>query len=83
MRNWIHISRRIAILSNFDRIEVLSSNIAYATTIKEPLKYEGLTLNPDGTLAFYLKTHVESDTFRWDSSFSLLENENIMEISQL
>ena len=31
----------------FDRIEFLSSNIALAKTIKEPLKNEGLTLNSD------------------------------------
>ena len=35
-----------------EQIKLLSSNIALATTIKNSIKYEGLTLNPDGTLAF-------------------------------
>jgi len=57
-------------LKILELVELINSKISSATTIEKPVKYENLTLYPDGTLAFCSETYEYNDVFKWDSSFT-------------
>jgi hypothetical protein len=55
-----------------DQIETANLGVQFANTISEPVKYEDLTLNPDGTFAYEYSTESwdRDGPYNWDSSFS-------------